>query len=195
MKALRGLLEIDLPHNNLSGQIPSFLGTFSLKKLDLSFNDFEGEVPKEGIFANTSALSILGNDKLCGGIPELLLPTCSKKLHSSGNLLAPKVLIPAIILISIMFCYLVAYLMLTKSRPRTSIASSLEGLRSGVSYSELMKSTNGFSVENLTGSGSFGLVYKGLSGDGKVVAVKVLNLQQEGATKSFIDECKALTTI
>ncbi|KAL7169694.1 hypothetical protein ACSBR2_034679 [Camellia fascicularis] len=198
LKALRGLLEIDLSHNNLSGQIPSFLGTFSLKKLDLSFNDFEGEVPKEGIFTNTSALSILGNDKLCGGIPELLLPTCSEKLHSSGNLLAPKVLIPAItaiILISIMFCCLVAYLMLKKSRTRTSIASSLESLRSGVSYSELMKSTNGFSMENLIGSGSFGSVYKGLSGDGKVVAVKVLNLKQEGASKSFIDECKALTTI
>lgn len=58
-----------------------------------------------------------------------------------------------------------------------------------------MKSTNGFSMENLIGSGSFGSVYKGLSGDGKVVAVKVLNLQQEGASKSFIDECKALTTI
>ncbi|CAL5420314.1 unnamed protein product [Camellia sinensis] len=198
LKALRGLLEIDLSHNNFSGQIPSFLGTFSLKKLDLSFNDFEGELPKEGIFTNTSALSILGNDKLCGGIPELLLPTCSKKLHSSGNLLAPEVLIPAItaiILISIMFCCLVAYLMLQKSRTRTSIASSLEGLRSRVSYSELMKSTNGFSMENLIGSGSFGSVYKGLSGDGKVVAVKVLNLQQEGASKSFIDECKALTTI
>ncbi|KAL7169676.1 hypothetical protein ACSBR2_034661 [Camellia fascicularis] len=197
-KTLRGLLEIDLSHNNLSGQIPRFLGKFSLKKLDLSFNDFEGEVPKEGIFANTSAISILGNDRLCGGVPELLLPACSKKLHSSGNLLAPKVVIPAItaiILISIMFCCLVAYLMLKKSRNRTSTATSLEGLRSGVSYLELLKSTNGFSMENLIGSGSFGSVYKGLDGDGKVIAVKVLNLQQEGASKSFIDECKALKRI
>ncbi|PHU04549.1 hypothetical protein BC332_25371 [Capsicum chinense] len=53
--------------------------------------------------------------------------------------------------------------------------------------------TNGFSVSNLIGVGSHGYVYKGIFEiDGKHVAIKVLNLLQHGATKSFIDECKAL---
>ncbi|CAL8992628.1 unnamed protein product [Prunus brigantina] len=44
--------------------------------------------------------------------------------------------------------------------------------------------------------GSFGSVYKGvLCNDGTIVSVKVLNLQQEGASKSFVDECKALRSI
>jgi Leucine-rich repeat (LRR) protein len=56
LKTLRGLEEIDLSRNNLSGQIPEFLSKFlSLKHLNLSHNDFEGKVPSEGIFSNVSA--------------------------------------------------------------------------------------------------------------------------------------------
>ncbi|PQQ07138.1 putative LRR receptor-like serine/threonine-protein kinase [Prunus yedoensis var. nudiflora] len=162
LQNLSSLEEIDLSRNNLSGQIPEFLGKLSfLEYLNLSHNDFVGEIPKDGIFSNASSFSVLRNDKLCGGIPELLLHACSnKKPHSSRGVLVPK------------------------------------DWRLGVSYSELVESTDGFSVDNLIGSGSFGSVYKGvLPSDGTVVAVKVLNLQQEGASKSFIDECKALKSI
>ncbi|XP_020421786.1 probable LRR receptor-like serine/threonine-protein kinase At3g47570 isoform X1 [Prunus persica] len=162
LQNLSSLEEIDLSRNNLSGQIPEFLGKLSfLKNLNLSHNDFVGEIPKDGIFSNASSFSVLRNDKLCGGIPELLLHACSnKKPHSSRGVLVPK------------------------------------DWRLGVTYSELVESTDGFSVGNLIGSGSFGSVYKGvLPSDGTVVAVKVLNLQQEGASESLIDECKALKSI
>ncbi|KAH0450231.1 hypothetical protein IEQ34_020923 [Dendrobium chrysotoxum] len=58
LKTLRGLEEIDLSHNKLVGEIPKYLETFLLKYLNLSFNHFEGEVPKSGIFANASAFSV-----------------------------------------------------------------------------------------------------------------------------------------
>ncbi|KAL5568523.1 hypothetical protein UlMin_025098 [Ulmus minor] len=65
-----------------------------------------------------------------------------------------------------------------------------------VSYKKLLEATSGFSLENLIGSGSFGSVYKGiLDGVEKIVAVKVLNLQTKGASKSFMSECKALRNI
>ncbi|KDO57940.1 hypothetical protein CISIN_1g0050451mg, partial [Citrus sinensis] len=64
--------------------------------------------------------------------------------------------------------------------------------QSGMSYSDISKSTDNFSKENLIGTGSFGSVYKGTLGDGTIVAIKVLKLQQQGALKSFIDECNAL---
>ncbi|KAL5547004.1 hypothetical protein UlMin_006691 [Ulmus minor] len=65
-----------------------------------------------------------------------------------------------------------------------------------LSYKTLLEATSGFSSENLIGSGSFGSVYKGiLDEEEKIVAVKVLNLQNNGATKSFMAECKALRSI
>ena len=40
--------------------------------------------------------------------------------------------------------------------------------------------------------GSFGYVFKGILFKGTLVVVKVLNLQLEGAFKSFDAECKVL---
>ncbi|PHU23517.1 hypothetical protein BC332_08624 [Capsicum chinense] len=60
-------------------------------------------------------------------------------------------------------------------------------------FTELRIATGGFSSENLIGSGSFGTVNKGtFTSDGMAVAVKVLNLQHQGASKSFTAECQAL---
>jgi serine/threonine protein kinase len=56
--------------------------------------------------------------------------------------------------------------------------------------------TSGFSPRNLIGSGSFRFVYKGIvDQDRRIIAVKVLNLQQKGASKSFMAECNALRNI
>ncbi|KAI5325545.1 hypothetical protein L3X38_034619 [Prunus dulcis] len=197
---LRSSEEIDISRNNLSGRIPKFLENFTfLNHLNLSYNDFEGELPKEGIFSNASGLSVIGNNRLCGGLPELLLHACSiKKSHSSQRLLAPKVIIPvacALAFIIALSCFLIARSKVKKSRGGPATSHSYKGWKS-ISYSELVQSTGGFSVDNLIGSGSFGSVYKGvLPTDGRVVAVKVLNLQQQGASKSFIDECKVLRSI
>ncbi|XP_008365527.3 probable LRR receptor-like serine/threonine-protein kinase At3g47570 [Malus domestica] len=201
LKDLRGLGELDISSNNLSGQIPDFIGKLkALKYLNLSYNDFVGELPKEGIFANANGVSVLGNHRLCGGIPQLHLPPCSQKNnHSSQGLLSSKVLIPttcALAFIIALSCFFGACSMLKKSRGRPTNSRSYKDWKSAVSYSELVDSTNGFSVDNHIGSGSFGSVYKGvIPSDGRIVAVKVLDLQQQGASKSFIDECKALRSI
>jgi serine/threonine protein kinase len=56
--------------------------------------------------------------------------------------------------------------------------------------------TSGFSPRNLIGSGSFKFVYKGIvDQDRRIIAVKVLNLQQKGASKSFMAECNVLRNI
>ncbi|XP_060674151.1 putative receptor-like protein kinase At3g47110 [Ziziphus jujuba] len=196
LETLRGLEEMDLSRNNLSGLIPKFLGKLStLKFLNLSYNNFEGELPREGILANATAVSVLGNDKLCGGIPKLLLPPCLKeKSNSTRKIFSRKVVVPvtcAAILLAVILSFLVGY---SIWRPVTK--SSTEDWQSNISYSDLFQSTDGFSENNLIGSGSFGSVYKGiLSRDNKIVAIKVLNLQQQGASRSFLDECNALRSI
>ncbi|GJY73179.1 leucine-rich repeat protein [Tanacetum coccineum] len=94
LSSLRGLEVLDISQNNLSGKIPQFFEKrFSLEFLNLSFNDFEGEVQVVGVFANASAFSVLGNNKLCGGLVILELPKCkgkgrkkkSQSSQSSGN--------------------------------------------------------------------------------------------------------------
>ncbi|KAJ1396851.1 Serine/threonine-protein kinase, active site [Sesbania bispinosa] len=85
---------------------------------------------------------------------------------------------------------------MTKRNKKPSSNSPTIDQLAKVSYQNLHNGTNGFSVRNLIGSGSFGSVYKGtLESEDRVVAIKVLNLQKKGAHKSFIAECNALKNI
>ncbi|XP_044510117.1 probable LRR receptor-like serine/threonine-protein kinase At3g47570 [Mangifera indica] len=196
-KSLRGLEKLDLSSNNLSGQIPEFFSQLSsLKYLNLSYNKLEGEVPKKGIFANASVnISVIGNGKLCGGVPKLLLPSCSTKV--SRRHINKKVVISTTIGVTgaiLLLISFVTYYKMKSSQPTSTTSSIDSQLR--LSYFDILRSTDNFSNENLLGVGSFGSVYKGtLSGDGKIVAIKVLKLEHQRALKSFIDECNALKTI
>ena len=54
-----------------------------------------------------------------------------------------------------------------------------------ISYQELVHATNDFSKANILGVGSFGYVFKQILSKETLIVVKVLNLQLEGAFKSF----------
>ncbi|GFY84496.1 leucine-rich repeat protein kinase family protein [Actinidia rufa] len=194
LRFLRGIQFLNLSHNNLSGEIPEYLEDFDfVQNLDLSFNDFGGEVPTEGIFKNASATSIIGNSKLCGGVPELRLPKCETKKRSTFSL---KFVIPVScgLVVAILLMGFVYWIWFKKSSSETS-SVSLEHSPLRVSYRDLLKATDGFSSANLMGVGSFGSVYKGVFSDGMVVAVKVLNLLHRGASTSFLAECMTLRNI
>ncbi|XP_058089077.1 probable LRR receptor-like serine/threonine-protein kinase At3g47570 [Magnolia sinica] len=201
LKNLKGIKELDLSRNNLSGQIPKYFEEFHfLQYLNLSFNNFEGEVPKGGIFRNGSAISVEGNSKLCGGIPELQLPGCPKQASKKrGKPLAPrvKVTVITVVLSSFLLSCIIAALYWRRNSPKkASSPSSPENQWLQVSYADLLQATDGFSSANLIGAGSFGSVYKGLLECLEtLVAVKVLNLLQQGAFKSFAAECEALRNI
>ncbi|KAF7848429.1 hypothetical protein BT93_L1952 [Corymbia citriodora subsp. variegata] len=199
LSSLNGLQYIDLSSNNLSGPIPIFLEKFQLQYLNLSFNNFEGEVPSEGVFLNTSATSLEGNDKLCGSMPILDLPSCLMSEGKRGSFTFRHIII-------VVACGMVAALILLLllmtfywSRRKKSEASletpSIGGFRQ-VSYEDMVKATDGFSSSNLIGMGGFGSVYKGtLADENKIVAIKVFDLKQRGASKSFMAECEVLKNI
>ncbi|KAA8535513.1 hypothetical protein F0562_030516 [Nyssa sinensis] len=64
-----------------------------------------------------------------------------------------------------------------------------------ISHQELCRATNYFYESNLLGVGGFGSVYKGILSNRAIVVVKILNLQIEGAFKSFDVECHVPRTI
>ncbi|KAF3455310.1 hypothetical protein FNV43_RR05758 [Rhamnella rubrinervis] len=198
LASLNSLQKLDLSRNKLSGQIPKDLEKIpTFLYLNLSYNNLEGEVPKNGVFENTSAISLIGNAKLCGGVSTLKLPTCHIKISKQGKKNNFKMII-AIVSVVMSFLMLATFVVVCWRRKSiyksTSAISIIESLPK-VSYRRLYEATEGFSPSNLIGSGGFGSIYKGVLNQGQSVAVKVLNLQQIGASKSFITECNALRNI
>ncbi|KAL5713345.1 non-specific serine/threonine protein kinase [Ranunculus cassubicifolius] len=197
MKGLRGLENLDLSHNKLSGGIPEFFESFPLLKLNLSFNQLQGPIPKKGVFENTTAVSVVGNKNLCGGIIQLQLPPCIGTNKRSS--FSPKVVIWVTVgslgLLGLLCLFLVYYRKRLFNTPSEVSTTWLKHLYK-VSYVELLIATNGFSATSFVGSGSYGSVYKGnLPEMNKAVAVKVLNLNRQGAFKSFLTECNAMRNI
>ncbi|CAN1816893.1 Probable LRR receptor-like serine/threonine-protein kinase At3g47570 [Linum perenne] len=202
LSSLRGIQELDLSGNNLSGQIPKFLERMNISKfLNLSHNNFEGEVPKQGVFKNSSIISIVGNNKLCGGIVAFKLPPCNFTRHSNKMLsLKWKIVISTISsLLFIAFIGSCFFILFFRKRRRQDIVSTNDSKLLQLSSQRLFKATNGFSSTNQIGVGGFGSVYKGVLNDiGEAsinIAVKVFNLHQHGAYKSFMAECEALKNI
>ncbi|XP_045829494.1 probable LRR receptor-like serine/threonine-protein kinase At3g47570 isoform X1 [Trifolium pratense] len=195
--SLRSLEILDLSRNNFSSTIPYELENLTyLHKLDLSFNNLYGEVPMEGVFSNVSAISLARNRNLCGGIPQLKLPPCSKVSTKKHKRSLKKKLIIIISVIGGVLISFIAFLIVyfVTRKPKMLLSSpSLQNGSLRVTYGDLHDATNGFSSSNLVGTGSSGSVYKGhLLHFDRVIAIKVLNLETHGAAKSFMAECKAL---
>lgn len=71
---------------------------------------------------------------------------------------------------------------------KSSINSQLR-----LSYFDIIKAIDNFSNENLFGVGSYASIYKGTFSDHrKIVTIKVLKVQHQGAIKSFFNECHVL---
>ncbi|KDP38960.1 hypothetical protein JCGZ_00717 [Jatropha curcas] len=171
--SLKGLLYLDMSRNNLSGQIPEDLSNLRfLLYLNLSFNDFEGMVPTKGVFGNTSALSLIGNDKLCGGVPQLHLPNCPDSspttMKKRNSLFLKLALVIGCVLLCVILILASLVISLRKKSEKKSPSTSLI-------MEPLINVCKGF-----------------LNQIEKEVAIKVLNLEKQGAYKSFMAECKAL---
>ncbi|CAN6272961.1 unnamed protein product, partial [Urochloa humidicola] len=200
LSKIGALQDLYLAHNNLSGLIPPSLQKLtSLLTFDASFNDLQGEVPNGGVFANLTAISLTGNGRLCGGIPQLRLVPCSthtlsdSKKYKSKSLMISLMTTGAILLL---LSVAVAIWKLKQGPKSQSPPTVTEEGFQRVSYQALLRGTDGFSESNLLGKGRYGSVYKcTLEDEDKPVAVKVFNLQQLASSKSFQAECEALRRV
>ncbi|XP_044961160.1 probable LRR receptor-like serine/threonine-protein kinase At3g47570 [Hordeum vulgare subsp. vulgare] len=191
---------LDISRNKLSGKIPQFLTSLSsLQNLNLSFNNFGGEVPRGGIFYNASAVSIEGNDDLCTSIPTGGIPLCSMLVERKGkqnsSALILRIVIPTVAAVILILSCIATIYWRKRMQANPHLQEIGEHMRK-ISYKDIVRSTNSFSQANLIGSGSFGVVYKGsLKLQKDQVAIKIFNLNNYGANRSFIAECEALRNV
>uniref|UniRef100_A0A3Q7IMQ7 Protein kinase domain-containing protein n=1 Tax=Solanum lycopersicum TaxID=4081 RepID=A0A3Q7IMQ7_SOLLC len=135
---------IDFSQNGLTGDVPYSIGKLkSLVRLNLKVR-----FQMKGSFANTSAFSINGNNRLCGGVPNLHLSECSKatKHLDSRVLLAVIVTLALSVLV---LCSCAAYYKLsnsTKAQPWNA-EQLFEIPRT--TYRAIHRATDGFSDANL----------------------------------------------
>ncbi|PPS05411.1 hypothetical protein GOBAR_AA15250 [Gossypium barbadense] len=178
-------ISLDLSSNNLTSDFlvaveqikhlkaHSFVFEF-IEILNLSFNDCEGVIPSEGVFKNASATFVEGNNKFCGGIPELHLLRCNSKTSSNTSLR----LIIAVVVVALgvsLILFFILIMRFRKKKEQQPTTTCVENLLLQLSYQSILRATDEFSMQNLVGSGSFGFIYNGvIEENGAFIAVKVL---------------------
>jgi Leucine-rich repeat (LRR) protein len=189
---LLSLEDMDLSSNNLSGEIPISLENLKmLRHLNFSFNKLSGQVPKGGVFKKLGATSFIQNLGLCG--PWVGLPPCPTSKHNSvWHSKRVIIIVIAITTTVVVSCLFFGILWRRNHKKHIMSRTTLNVGHRRISYGELITATDEFSDANLLGVGSFGKVYKGVLNDGTIVAIKLLNVEDEGAYKSFDRECKVL---
>ncbi|XP_028115321.1 putative receptor-like protein kinase At3g47110 [Camellia sinensis] len=195
---------LDVSKNLLSGEIPSTLGSgTSLETLHSGNNFFNGTISSSLSFLRGLSELDLANNSLSGEIPvsvggvaELKLPKCNFKVDENRRSNNALTLALSLLfgLVGLAFVGCVLYLCWFRNRRKDTPSDSSKNSFFRVSYQTLVKATDGFSSFNLISAGSFGSVYKGVI-DGRIVAVKVINLLRHGASKSFVSKCEALRNI
>ncbi|WMV23595.1 hypothetical protein MTR67_016980, partial [Solanum verrucosum] len=192
---------LDLSSNALSGTIPKSLEKLSyLESINVSFNDLEGVIPSGGVFANSTLQSFLGNKGLCGmhifGIPACAINNPGKQ--SKLKEVVIKIVTPVVISSFMIFLFISIWIMKRQKKGKSKDVEKVLEIKTHqlVSYHEIQQATNNFDDEsNLIGEGSSGSVYKGILSSGTVVAIKVLDLENEQVCKRFDAECKVMRNV
>ncbi|PIN24396.1 Serine/threonine protein kinase [Handroanthus impetiginosus] len=194
------LERLDLSHNNFTGSIPKSMEALQyLQYLNLSFNKLTGVIPNGGPFAHFNCQSFISNDALCCPC-QLQVPLCpSHHHHRSRQKAVLRASLISLAVVSTIVALIISFFLIKRRRKNEVPSDQMDSfptiMPERIRHHDLQGATNGFSEANLLGVGSFGSVYKGTFTDGRVVAVKVFNLQIEGAFKSFDTECEMLRSL
>ncbi|XP_057819646.1 leucine-rich repeat receptor protein kinase HPCA1 isoform X2 [Cryptomeria japonica] len=205
---LKNLTSLRLSNNALTGRVPSSLALLPrLKELTLMNNHLRGSLPFDGTFSRVMDISVHGNTELCSSSGSYNLSVCgpssapaltftssppaltfsSPDIHQSGSGKA-KSKVGAIVG--------GALAEWVKGHESPMVAGAIplrEVPRARVfSLAELEHATDQFIQNKLIGQGSFGLVYKGILHDGRIIAIKT---RTSSPSLDFVKEVQYLCHI
>ncbi|KAK3420346.1 hypothetical protein EUGRSUZ_G01158, partial [Eucalyptus grandis] len=197
--SLKNLGKLDLSYNRLTGLIPASISEcLVLERLHLEANSFHGQIPEALRPLRGLQELDLSNNNFFGPIPSFLaeLPLL-EYLNLSFNQLEGRVLERGVFLnASSVSIY-----------GNTKLCGGVPSLKLPLCKSSSSKKSSSTKARVIYGvAGSllclallllwrYGTVFKGILDGGAMVAIKVLNLMQRGALRSFISECRTLGTI
>ncbi|KAK6134313.1 hypothetical protein DH2020_031936 [Rehmannia glutinosa] len=196
--SLRNLQYLDISHNNLSGSIPKSLESLLyLSYFNVSFNELTGEIPEGGHFATFTPGLFAGNIGLCGS-SRFNVEACEmvNTTKSSRNNRLIRYILPPIASMIVVTAFII--LLLRHYRRKSSSVPSDQSylaVLERISYYEILKATNNLDIGNLIGKGSIGSVYKGTFSNEATLAIKVFDLDVQGAFKSFDIECQIMRSL
>jgi Leucine-rich repeat (LRR) protein len=192
---LKSISEIDLSENYLGGQIPEFLANMDyLQQLDLSNNFFEGPIPTGVLFQNHSAVILDGNTGLCASATTNLFqfPVCTttSAVESKNNAMFLVKVIPPI---TIAFLSITFFMVTLLKRRQAQAGPCYNETMKKVSFGDIVKATNWFSLINKISSSRTASIYVGrFEFDTDLVVIKLFHLEENGARNSFLTECEVL---
>ncbi|WMV20807.1 hypothetical protein MTR67_014192 [Solanum verrucosum] len=190
---------LDISSNNLSGAIPSEMEKMSsLSFLNISFNSLSGKVPNtwEKLLSSRPG-SALGNPGLC-----LIDTEGSNCKHAKKSQVKWKTLAGVIsgCVLSMAIIVAAMYLLVTRiwhpsllnKHRLVKCQSGIEDLPDGITFEDIVHSTEGWSENYVIGRGTHGTVYKMESAkSNKLWAVKKVDLAQ----RAFNDEMRSLNSV
>ncbi|RVW18909.1 putative LRR receptor-like serine/threonine-protein kinase [Vitis vinifera] len=162
------------------------------------FNKLQGEIPNGGPFVNFTAESFMFNEALCGA-PHFQVMACDKNNRTQSwktkSFILKYILLPVGSTVTLVVFIVLWIRRRDNMEIPTPIDSWLPGTHEKISHQQLLYATNDFGEDNLIGKGSQGMVYKGVLSNGLTVAIKVFNLEFQGALRSFDSECEVMQGI
>lgn len=220
LSGMRSLETLDLSFNNLNGAIPSSLISLSfLSNFNVAHNALVGAIPMGGQFPTFPNSSFEGNSDLCGDHGLHPCPRSSKVPHLSADKSKSRkgttvamgigIGVGTIILLALI------YLIVVCSSRRKVVDPEMEDSRTTknnfeaisnvvilcqnkdndkeIFLDDLLEATNHFDQSNIIGCGGFGLVYKAVLSDGRMVAIKRLSGEHFQIEREFQAEIEALS--
>ncbi|KAI5655959.1 hypothetical protein M9H77_24752 [Catharanthus roseus] len=169
---LKVLNTLNLSRNELNGEIPGELGSMALTSLDLSYNDFTGIRPTNGLLNVIGDRAFAGNPNLCP--PHIQICPSAHRSGKGGSITfsTSKIIILVIIVATLVLLFAVTLMRIRRRKFEKSKAWKLTAFqRLDFKAEDVLDCLKD---ENIIGKGGAGVVYRGSMPNGIDIAIKRL---------------------